>query len=56
MALIRYLGNRGAQDTAIEEPDADGSKNLVSGNEAFFLRRTYALGMLWRSQKTKTGL
>ena len=36
MALIRYLGNRGVQDTAIEEPDADGSKDMVRGNKALF--------------------
>ncbi len=36
MALIRYLGNRGAQDIAIEEPDPDGSKDLVSGDRTLF--------------------
>jgi hypothetical protein len=36
MALIRRLGNRGAEDIAIEEPDADGPKDLVSGDWTFF--------------------
>lgn len=46
MALIRYLGNRGAQDTAIEKPGADGSKILAGGNRSPFLRSTCLLGML----------
>lgn len=45
MALIRYIGNRGAQDIAIEEPVADGSKDLVSGDRTPFACTWYVVAV-----------